>query len=125
MAKIEKSGEKEALIRSLLAEYDLDVIQVALAYAECCWQYGVDVTKKWETAVQQRAALHGAYIKGYDEGERDAEMRREGTVRVVRCQDCRHWPERAQGVPREDDMRLPCDELEVDPDWFCWAGERK
>ena len=51
-----------------LAKEDTYVLCQAYLYAVNLARYGVDVTEKWETATQQSASLHRAYIRGrYDE----------------------------------------------------------
>lgn len=54
------------------------VIATAYAYAWGMCTFGVDVTKAWETATAQKAALDAAYTKGrYDEAERQNRWRQE------------------------------------------------
>lgn len=62
-----KMMNKEALLK-LLAQEDELVLSQAYLYAKNMVDYGIDITEKWETALEQHEALHKAYIKGrYDE----------------------------------------------------------
>ena len=54
------------------------VIATAYAYAVGMCTFGVDVTKAWETATAQKAALDMAHTRGrYDEAERQNRWRQE------------------------------------------------
>lgn len=50
-------------------------------------------------------------------------------VKVVRCQDCRHWePENAEEGDLSGHCRnnyAPCQNQQTYMNWFCWDGERK
>lgn len=59
-----KMDEKAKMIETL-SKYPDMVIKTALAYAINMYDYGVDVTTKWETATQQVDALYRARQKGY------------------------------------------------------------
>lgn len=59
--------EKRAYIRQMESMPDI-VIATAYAYAVGMCACGVDVTKEWKTATEQKAALDAAYTRGrYDE----------------------------------------------------------
>ena len=58
--------EKGKMIEAL-SKYPDMVIKTALLYAMNLYDYGVDVTTKWETATQQAASLYSARQKGYYE----------------------------------------------------------
>lgn len=70
--------EKEQLAKWLL-KYDEQTLQIALMYATNYLKYGVDVTEKWDTAVQQQAALKKAEEHGYIEGR--------NSFGIVRCKE--------------------------------------
>ena len=67
---------KEKQIRENETKHLLDELSkmpdmvIAAAYLEAInyTLYGVDVTKAWNTAIQQNAALERAYAKGYTHG---------------------------------------------------------
>lgn len=71
--------ENQEMIDMLL-KYEKPILETALAYAFNIWHYGVDVTKKWETATEQSYALNQAYKKAYV----DCESRY-----VKACTDCK------------------------------------
>lgn len=56
--------ERYSLIKELL-EYPTDILRLALANAYSMREFGVDITQKWETAVQQMDAMYRAERKGY------------------------------------------------------------
>ena len=60
----EKTIDKADLVKYLMQK-DENVIKLAIAYAENLRLYGVDVTRAWETAVEQAFALHAAEKRGY------------------------------------------------------------
>lgn len=61
--------EKAAILK-LLANEDMQVLSQAYAYAKNVELYGVDVSEKWETVVQQCRALQRAYLKGCSDERR-------------------------------------------------------
>ena len=70
-------GEKNVLAKAIeivkqeAVQYNNDQInQLAMMYAKNLVQFGVDITKIWDTAIQQTAALNQAYIRGRQD-ERD------------------------------------------------------
>lgn len=58
---------KQALLRELEKE-DVAVLGLAYQYAHNMYEYGVDITEKWNTVVENTANLEKAYQKGYHEG---------------------------------------------------------
>lgn len=67
---------KEDLVEFLMQK-DETVIKVAIMYAESNLRYGVDVTEKWETAVQQTFALRKAEERGFIDGQNSMKSARE------------------------------------------------
>lgn len=67
------------IVNELAEEYrDDKVHQIAMMYAKSIYLYGVDITEKWETAVQNHMALEQAYMRGrQDERDRFAEWQEE------------------------------------------------
>lgn len=63
LSKGQRSKKKDLLKR--LAEEDLPVLGLAYACAKDIQMYGVVITEKWETAIQNASALEKAYKKGY------------------------------------------------------------
>lgn len=65
------------IINQVEAEYNNDMVyQLAMKYALCLTQYGVNITEKLETATQNAMALEQAYIRGrQDECDRFSEWR--------------------------------------------------
>ena len=55
---------KESYIKEL-AQFDEQTLATALAYARNLKLYGIDVTEKWDTVVEQSEALKNVYNKGY------------------------------------------------------------
>ena len=51
-----------------MKQFDQQTLNLAYLYARSLITYGVDVTEKWDTAVQQTANLEKAYRKGFYEG---------------------------------------------------------
>ena len=51
-----------------LDKFDINILQLALAQAHNMVLYGVDVSKKWDTAKEQLVALDKAYSKGLHDG---------------------------------------------------------
>ena len=56
---------KEKQMIEELSKMSPMVISTAYLYALNCTRYGVDITKKWETTVQNARALELAYREGY------------------------------------------------------------
>lgn len=70
------STDKKQAMLDQLAEENEQVVALAFVYAKNMQTYGVDVTKAWNNAVQQSAALEKAYTRGrYDS---DKEWRKHG-----------------------------------------------
>ena len=64
------------IINQLTEEYYNDKVnQTATAYAANIHMFGVDVTEKWNTAIEQTEALNKAYLRG----RHDERIRRETT----------------------------------------------
>lgn len=56
------------IAKDLAEEHKHDMVtQLAMMYAKNIYVYGVDVTKAWESAVQNHRALEKAYIRGRQE----------------------------------------------------------
>jgi len=70
---------KQELIDYLM-QYDETTLKVAIMYATYYIQDGIDITKKWETAVQQTYAMQRAENRGYAAG----------CKRFTTCMDCRY-----------------------------------
>lgn len=58
---------KEHLLEEL-SKFDVGVLSLAYLYAKNEYAYGIDVTTKIMTAVQQSNAINKAYNKGFDDG---------------------------------------------------------
>ena len=102
---------KEQLAEWLL-KYDEQTLRLALMYATNYLKYGVDVTEKWCTAVQQQNALKNVEKHGYVEGQ--------NSVGIVRCKDCKHF--------EPDGIYTMCyrhNGLSQGDEWFCADGERR
>lgn len=67
------------IVNELAEEQKHDMVtQLAMMYAKNIYVYGVDVTKAWESAVQNHMALEKAYIRGrQDESDKFSEWREE------------------------------------------------
>lgn len=59
------------VILKLLAEEDTQTLSMAYLYAKNMVEHGIDVTAKWETAVQQESALYRATMDGYARARRE------------------------------------------------------
>lgn len=57
------SKEREKLLNRL-AEMPIEILRLSVVYALGYREYGEDLTKKWQTAIQQTAVLEKAYLKG-------------------------------------------------------------
>ncbi len=58
------SVDRKQVMLELLAEENEQVIALAFMYAKNMHLYGVDVTKAWDSAICQSAALNEAYTRG-------------------------------------------------------------
>ena len=76
---------KQELIDYLM-QYDETTLKVAIMYATYYLQDGIDITKKWETAVRQTYAMQRAENRGYAAGCR----------RFIMCMNCM-YAKRHQG----------------------------
>ena len=56
--------KKEDIVKWLMQK-DTNVLMVAVVYAENYLRYGIDITKKAETAAEMAAMLENARIDGY------------------------------------------------------------
>lgn len=59
--------EEDKRKRLLIKEFEklpACIVATAYVYADSLNRFGVDVTKEWKTAVEQRAALDQAYMQG-------------------------------------------------------------
>ena len=67
------------IAKELAEEQKHDMVtQLAMMYAKNIYAYGVDVTKAWESAVQNHMALEKAYIRGrQDESDKFSEWQEE------------------------------------------------
>ena len=72
--------EKQILIEKL-AKMPARVVSTAFLHATQYDLYGVDVTEKWQTAVENKANLERAYLR----------WRRDQESRLIRCKDCKHF----------------------------------
>ena len=81
------------IVNELAEEQKHDMVtQLAMMYAKNIYMYGVDVTKAWESAVQNYMALEKAYIRGrQDESDKFSEWREEHKDKD--CSQCsrRSW----------------------------------
>lgn len=81
------------IVNELAEEQKHDMVtQLAMMYAKNIYVYGVDVTKAWESAVQNHMALEKAYIRGrQDESDKFSEWREEHNDKD--CSQCsrRSW----------------------------------
>lgn len=59
---------KKQKLLALLSKEDIHTISLAYMYAKNMTQYGVDVTKEWDTAIRQTVALDQARKFGFCEG---------------------------------------------------------
>lgn len=64
------STDKKQAMLDQLAEENEQVVALAFVYAKNMQTYGVDVTKAWNNAVQQSAALNKAYTRGRCDSDR-------------------------------------------------------
>ena len=68
------SSERKQLMLDYLKNDSEQVLELAYLYAKNYHDYGVDVTKAFDTAVVQSAALHDAYLRGCVETEQRLRM---------------------------------------------------
>ena len=64
------STDTKQVVLDQLAEENEQVIGLAYMYAKNMQTFGVDVTKPWDSAVQQSAALNEAYTRGRCDSDR-------------------------------------------------------
>lgn len=62
----DRMNKREAIIKELNS-VPTDVLALALVYAKYSKLYGENITKAWDTAVQQKSAMDNAYARGYYE----------------------------------------------------------
>ena len=84
-----------SIVQEVAEEYKGDMKHnIAEMYAKNMFDYGVDVTKAWQTATQQSCALEKAYIRGRQhEIDRFIELRKEynnGWIACSGCKDCKN-----------------------------------
>ena len=60
-----KDLQRALLIWMKLKEYGQMGIDLAVMYAQNIALYGIDITEKWQNAVENHVALSKAYHKGY------------------------------------------------------------
>ena len=100
-AGVENEKERNAfdnakqIVQEVAEEYKGDMKHnLAEMYAKNMVDYGVDVTKSWQTATQQSCALEKAYIRGRQhEIDRFIELRKEynnGWIPCSGCKDCKN-----------------------------------
>lgn len=65
------SADKKQAMLDLLAEENEQVLGLAYMYAKNMHLYGADVTKEWNSAVQQSVALYDAYIQGRTDSDKE------------------------------------------------------
>ena len=58
------SDDKKQAILDLLTEENEQILGLAYMYAKNMHLYGTDVSKEWETVIQQSVALNEAYTRG-------------------------------------------------------------
>lgn len=64
--------DKKQIILDELSKESAMVIETAYLYAKTRVKYGEDITKAWDTAIQQKSILEKAYKDGYEDGIEDA-----------------------------------------------------
>ena len=82
-------GKAEQIVQEVAEEYKGDMKHnLAEMYAKNMVDYGVDVTKEWQTATQQSCALEKAFIRGIQyERDRFIELRKEYNNGWIACSD--------------------------------------
>lgn len=88
-----------SIVNEVAEEYKGDMKHnLAEMYAKNMVDYGVDVTKAWQTATQQSCALEKAYIRGRQyERDRFIELRKEYNNGWISC---------SERLPKEDGSYL-------------------
>ena len=111
------------IVQEVAEEYKGDMKHnLAEMYAKNMVDYGVDITKEWQTATQQSYALEKAYIRGRQyEVDRFNELRKEYNGGWIAC---------SKKLPEDDSVCIvtveyPNNETVVDYGWFdrksvCW-----
>ena len=89
-----------SIAKNLVSHYSPQVLEIALLYAHYLDTYGVSITEKKETAVQQKEMLDRAYVRGRHD-EREAN----------RCIDCEAFNKSQLLVPQSEKKQwIPCSE---------------
>ena len=111
------------IVKEVAEEYKGDMKHnLAEMYAKNMVDYGVDITKEWQTATQQSYALEKAYIRGRQyEVDRFNELRKEYKGGWIPCNE---------RLPEDDSICIvtveyPNNKTMVDYGWFdrksvCW-----
>lgn len=69
---IKMPRDKKQILIDSLSKLSTQELQTAYLYAINYVKYGADVTKVWDTAIQNTCALERAYQKGYYDGLKQA-----------------------------------------------------
>ena len=69
-----RGSKRQALLKLLAEEESTEVLALAYLYAKNFKDYGVDVTKAWDSATVNCSSLERAYHKGYEIGFHEARM---------------------------------------------------
>lgn len=98
----------------LVSNFSKQVLELALNYAHYLDAYGINITEKHETVVQQKEMLERAYTQGRND-EREAK----------RCIDCEAFNKSQLLVPQNEHMKwIPCSErLPEDGTYLCWEWQ--
>ncbi len=67
MTEVKFEDKKKEKLFNLMVDMPIETIQIAFLYAKNYTEYGIDVTKTWNTAIQNASALEQAYKSGYYE----------------------------------------------------------
>lgn len=65
--KIDTEKVRKQNMIDLLKDQPLQTLQIAYLYAKNYCEYGEDVTRTWNTAVENASAIDNAYRKGYND----------------------------------------------------------
>lgn len=105
------------IVNQVEAECNNDMVyQLAMKYALCLTQYGVDITEKLETATQNAMALEQAYIRGrQDECDKFSELRDIHNNGWIYCSSGQ--------MPKDDDYILYCGNHLANMEVDCCIGE--